>query len=160
MPLVLELDRAYAVAKADPAFQGELAGYLTHYVGRPSPLYFAERLTAHLNGAKRYFKREGWATPARTRSTTAWARSLLTPADERDPHHRPKPGPWPARRRHRHDLRALRTALRGLHGREPTIEQQKPNVFRMNLLGAEVRPMTSRDLTLKGRDQTRRCATG
>ena len=44
MPLVLELDRAYTEAKNDPAFQAELKGYLTHYVGRPSPLYFAERL--------------------------------------------------------------------------------------------------------------------
>jgi len=58
MPLVLDLERAYGEAKADPAFQAELSGYLTHYVGRPSPLYFAERLTAHLGGAKIYFKRE------------------------------------------------------------------------------------------------------
>ena len=58
MPLVLELDRAYAAAKADPAFQAELSGYLTDYVGRPSPLYFAARLTDYLGGAKIYFKRE------------------------------------------------------------------------------------------------------
>src|SRR6201993_1433375 len=67
MPLVLELERAYAEAKADPNFQREVDSYLTHYVGRPSPLYFAERLTEHCRamkgaggarGAKIYFKRD------------------------------------------------------------------------------------------------------
>ena len=58
MPLILDLEKAYADAKADPAFQAEMNGYLKHYVGRPSPLYFAERLTEHLGGAKIYFKRE------------------------------------------------------------------------------------------------------
>ena len=57
MPLVLELERAYAAAKDDPAFQAELGGYLTHYVGRPSPLYFAERLTEHFGGARIWLKR-------------------------------------------------------------------------------------------------------
>src|SRR5438046_7143351 len=58
MPLVLELEKAYAAAKADPTFKQEIDGYLTHYVGRPSPLYFAERLTEHCGGAKIYLKRE------------------------------------------------------------------------------------------------------
>ena len=58
MPLVLALEEAYGKAKADPEFHRELDGLLKHYVGRPSPLYFAERLTAHLGGAKIYFKRE------------------------------------------------------------------------------------------------------
>ena len=58
MPLILDLEKAYAAAKADPAFQAEMNGYLKHYVGRPSPLYFAERLTEHLGGAKIYFKRD------------------------------------------------------------------------------------------------------
>ncbi|HEV3158498.1 MAG TPA: pyridoxal-phosphate dependent enzyme, partial [Xanthobacteraceae bacterium] len=58
MPLVLELEKAYAAAKSDPAFKQEMDGYLTHYVGRPSPLYFAERLTRHCGGAKIYLKRE------------------------------------------------------------------------------------------------------
>src|SRR4051794_1459360 len=58
MPLILDLEKAYAEAKADPAFQAEMNGYLKHYVGRPSPLYLAERLTEHLGGAKIYFKRE------------------------------------------------------------------------------------------------------
>src|SRR5262249_23857614 len=58
MPLVLELEKAYAAAKSDPAIKKEMDGYLTHYVGRPSPLYFAERLTEHCSGAKIYLKRE------------------------------------------------------------------------------------------------------
>src|ERR1700687_302710 len=58
MPLILSLEKAYEEAKADPAFKAELDGLLRHYVGRPSPLYFAERLTRHLGGAKIYFKRE------------------------------------------------------------------------------------------------------
>ena len=58
MPLVLALEEAYKKAKADPAFQAELDYYLKHYVGRPSPLFYAERLTKHLGGAKIYLKRE------------------------------------------------------------------------------------------------------
>jgi tryptophan synthase beta chain len=68
MPLVLDLEKAYDEAKADPAFKAEMDGYMTHYIGRPSPLYFAERMTDHLReistasglsgGAKIYFKRE------------------------------------------------------------------------------------------------------
>ena len=58
MPLIRDLEKAYAEAKADPAFQREMNGYLKDYVGRPSPLYFAERLTEHLGGAKVYLKRE------------------------------------------------------------------------------------------------------
>jgi tryptophan synthase beta chain len=58
MPLVLELERAYAQAKSDPRFRAEMDAFLKDYVGRPSPLYFAERLSAHLGGAKIYLKRE------------------------------------------------------------------------------------------------------
>ena len=58
MPLVLEVERAYEAARRDPGFKAELGYYLEHYVGRPSPLYFAERLTRHLKGAKIYLKRE------------------------------------------------------------------------------------------------------
>ncbi|HYE52742.1 MAG TPA: tryptophan synthase subunit beta, partial [Azospirillaceae bacterium] len=58
MPLILDLEKAYAEAKDDPSFKRELAYYLSQYVGRPSPLYLAERLTAELGGAKVYFKRE------------------------------------------------------------------------------------------------------
>ncbi len=58
MPLILQLEQAYRDAKADHTFQEELDSFLEHYVGRPSPLYFAERLTEHLGGAKIYFKRD------------------------------------------------------------------------------------------------------
>ena len=58
MPLVLSLEQAYKAVKADPSFQSELDYFLEHYVGRPSPLYFAERLTEKLGGAKVYFKRD------------------------------------------------------------------------------------------------------
>src|SRR5688572_18291260 len=58
MPLILELEAAYKAAKIDPAFQAELADLNAHYAGRPSPLYFAERLTQHLGGAKVYLKRD------------------------------------------------------------------------------------------------------
>src|SRR4029078_7040655 len=58
MPLILELEAAYAKAKADPKFQKEMDGHLANYVGRPSSFYFAERLTQHCGGAKIYFKRE------------------------------------------------------------------------------------------------------
>ena len=58
MPLVLAVEEAYDAARADPSFQAELDGYLAHYVGRPSPLYFAERLTRHFGGAKLYLKRD------------------------------------------------------------------------------------------------------
>src|SRR5262249_41624119 len=58
MPLILDLEQAYDEAKRDPAFQAELTHLNTHYAGRPSPLYFAERLTEHLGGAKIYFKRD------------------------------------------------------------------------------------------------------
>ena len=58
MPLILDLEAAYEAAKADPAFAAEIASLHTHYVGRPSPLYFAERLTEHCGGAKIYFKRD------------------------------------------------------------------------------------------------------
>src|ERR1700687_4665247 len=66
MPLILDLEKAYTAAKADPKFQKEMDGHLANYVGRPSPLYFAERLTDYCRsvsgsaglGAKIYFKRE------------------------------------------------------------------------------------------------------
>ncbi|HWP14713.1 MAG TPA: tryptophan synthase subunit beta, partial [Xanthobacteraceae bacterium] len=58
MPLIHDLEHAYNAAKKDPAFKAQMDGYLKHYVGRPSPLYFAERLTEHFGGAKIYFKRE------------------------------------------------------------------------------------------------------
>ena len=69
MPLILELEKAYAQAKADPKFQKEMDGYLATYVGRPSPLYFAERLTADSCSAapKSISSARSSTTPARTR---------------------------------------------------------------------------------------------
>ena len=58
MPLILEVEKAYDAAQADPSYQAEMDRYLKHYVGRPSPLYLAERLTEHFGGAKIYFKRD------------------------------------------------------------------------------------------------------
>ncbi|MEM8785274.1 MAG: pyridoxal-phosphate dependent enzyme, partial [Pseudomonadota bacterium] len=58
MPLILDLEAAYEAAKQDPSFADELATFQKTYVGRPSPLYLAERLTEHLGGAKIYFKRD------------------------------------------------------------------------------------------------------
>ena len=81
MPLILDLERAYEAAKADPAFQRELSDLNAHYAGRPSPLYFAERLTQHLRevsaasggggGARSTSSAMSSITPAATRSTTA-----------------------------------------------------------------------------------------
>src|SRR5215472_14125357 len=58
MPLILEVEKAYQAARQDPGFAADMAYYLEHYVGRPSPLYFAERMTRHFGGAKIYMKRE------------------------------------------------------------------------------------------------------
>ena len=147
MPLVLELDRAYTEAKNDPSFQKELAGYLTHYVGRPSPLYFAERLSRHLGGAKIYFKREELNHTGAHKINNCMGQILL------------------AQRMGK--TRIIAETGAGQHGVASAtvtarfglpcviymgavdIERQKPNVFRMNLLGAEVRPVTAGAGTLK-----------
>ncbi len=147
MPLVLELGEAYAAAKADPAFQAELKGYLTHYVGRPSALYFAERMTRHFGGAKIYFKREELNHTGAHKINNCMGQVLL------------------AQRMGK--TRIIAETGAGQHGvasatvcarfglpcivymGETDVERQKPNVFRMNLLGAEVIPVTSGTGTLK-----------
>ncbi len=147
MPLVLELDQAYRAAKADPAFQAELDGYLTHYVGRPSPLYFAERLTETFGGAKIYFKREELNHTGAHKINNCMGQILL------------------AKRMGK--TRIIAETGAGQHGVASAtvcarfglpcivymgavdVERQKPNVFRMNLLGTEVRPVTSGAATLK-----------
>ena len=146
MPLVLDLGEAYAAAKADPAFQAELAGYLATYVGRPSPLYFAARLSAQV-GAKVYLKREELNHTGSHKINNCMGQILL------------------ARRMGK--TRIIAETGAGQHGvatataaalfglpcivymGEVDIERQKPNVFRMRLLGAEVRPVTSGSRTLK-----------
>ncbi|HYM31410.1 MAG TPA: tryptophan synthase subunit beta [Candidatus Cybelea sp.] len=147
MPLILELERAYEAAKVDPGFQTELDQFLAHYVGRPSPLYYAERLTQHLGGAKIYLKREELNHTGAHKINNCMGQILL------------------ARRMGKrriiaetgagqHGVATARVAGRfGLpcvvYMGETDIERQKPNVFRMRLLGAEVRPVTSGSRTLK-----------
>jgi tryptophan synthase beta chain len=147
MPLVHELDAAYAAAKADPAYQAELSGYLTHYVGRPSPLYFAERLTAHYGGARIYLKREELNHTGSHKINNCIGQILLAMRMGK--------------------TRIIAETGAGQHGVATAtvcarfglpcvvymgsvdVERQKPNVFRMNLLGAEVRPVTAGSATLK-----------
>ncbi len=147
MPLVLELDAAWKAAKADPAFHNELGGYLTHYVGRPSPLYYAERLTQHIGGAKIYFKREELNHTGAHKINNCMGQILL------------------ARRMGK--TRIIAETGAGQHGVATAtvcarfgypcfvymgavdVERQKPNVFRMNLLGATVNPVTAGAGTLK-----------
>src|SRR5690349_20963205 len=141
MPLVLDLETAYNRAKADPAFADELSYYLEHYVGRPSPLYFAERLTKHFGGAKIYLKRDELNHTGAHKINNTMGQILL------------------ARRMGK--TRIIAETGAGQHGVATAtvcalfgrscivymgatdIERQKPNVFRMRLLGAEVRPVTS-----------------
>ncbi len=147
MPLVHELDAAYSAAKADPAFKAELDGFLTHYVGRPSPLYFAERLTEHFGGAKIYLKREELNHTGSHKINNCMGQILLAMRMGK--------------------TRIIAETGAGQHGVATAtvcarfglpcvvymgavdVERQKPNVFRMNLLGAEVRPVTSGSATLK-----------
>src|SRR5262249_24242260 len=139
MPAVLEVERAYAAARADPAFQSELDYYLADYVGRPSPLFFAERLTRHFGGAKLYFKRDELNHTGAHKINNCMGQILL------------------ARRMGKQRIiaetgagqHAVATATEcALFGLPCTIfmgttdiERQAPNVFRMKLLGAEVRPV-------------------
>src|SRR5678816_2584051 len=147
MPLVHDLDAAYALAKADEDFQAELAGYLTHYVGRPSPLYFAARLTEYFGGAKVYLKREELNHTGSHKINNCMGQILLAIRMGK--------------------TRIIAETGAGQHGVATAtvcarfglpcvvymgsvdVERQKPNVFRMNLLGAEVRPVTSGSATLK-----------
>ncbi len=147
MPLILEVERAYEAAKADPAFQAELDQFLTHYVGRPSPLYFAERLTEKFGGAKIYFKRDELNHTGAHKINNCMGQILL------------------ARRMGKKRIIAETGA--GQHGVATAtvcarfglecvvymgatdIERQAPNVFRMKLLGAKVVPVTSGTATLK-----------
>src|SRR4051795_850683 len=147
MPLILAVEDAYNAAKDDPAFQAELDYYLEHYVGRPSPLFLAERLTRHFGGAKLYLKRDELNHPGAHKINNRMGQILL------------------ARRMGKRRIIAETGA--GQHGVATAtacalfdlpcvvymgatdIERQKPNVFRMRLLGAEVRAVTSGTATLK-----------
>ena len=147
MPLILSLETAYEEAKADPSFQSELDYFLEHYVGRPSPMYFAERLTEYYGGAKIYFKRDELNHTGAHKINNCMGQILL------------------ARRMGK--TRIIAETGAGQHGVATAtvcarfglpctvfmgavdVERQKPNVFRMKLLGAEVRAVTSGAATLK-----------
>ena len=147
MPLIYEVEKAYDEACADPAFTEEFERYLEHYVGRPSPLYFAERLTRRFGGAQIYFKRDELNHTGAHKINNTLGQILL------------------ARRMGKKRIIAETGA--GQHGvatatvcalfglkcivymGETDIARQAPNVFRMKLLGAEVRPVTAGTRTLK-----------
>jgi tryptophan synthase beta chain len=147
MPLILELEKAYAQAKADPKFQAEMDGYLATYVGRPSPLYFAERLTEYCKGAKIYFKREELNHTGAHKVNNVLGQIML------------------AKRMGK--TRIIAETGAGMHGVATAtlcakfglpcivymgavdVERQKPNVLRMKILGAEVRAVESGARTLK-----------
>ncbi|HQT59724.1 MAG TPA: tryptophan synthase subunit beta [Acidiphilium sp.] len=147
MPLILELEAAYEAAKDDPDFMREFQYYLQHYVGRPSPLWFAERLTRELGGAKIYFKRDELNHTGAHKINNCIGQILL------------------AKRMGK--TRIIAETGAGQHGVATAtvaalfglpcivymgatdVERQQPNVFRMKLLGAEIRPVTSGAATLK-----------
>jgi tryptophan synthase beta chain len=147
MPLILEVERAYNDAKEDEAFQAELRGYLKNYVGRPSPLYFAERLTNKLGGAKIYFKREDLNHTGAHKVNNCMGQILLA--------------------RKMGKKRVIAETGAGMHGVATAtvcalfdipctiymgttdIDRQSPNVSRMEMLGAEIIPVTSGTGTLK-----------
>jgi tryptophan synthase beta chain len=147
MPLILSLEKAYEAARRDPAYHAELQHLLTHYVGRPSPLYFAERMTERLGGAKIYFKREELNHTGAHKINNVLGQILLALRMGKK--------------------RIIAETGAGQHGVATAtacarfglecvvymgavdVERQKPNVFRMNLLGAKVIPVQSGARTLK-----------
>jgi len=147
MPLVLDLERAYEEAKKDPAFKKEMDYHLKHFVGRPSPLYFAERLTEHFGGAKIYFKREDLNHTGAHKVNNVLGQIMLAKRMK-------KP-------------RVIAETGAGMHGvatatlcakfglkcvvfmGSTDVVRQEPNVLRMRALGAEVRPVESGSKTLK-----------
>ncbi len=147
MPLVLAVEAAYDEAKSDPAFQAEIDRLLTHYVGRPSPMWFAERLTEELGGARIYMKRDELNHTGSHKINNCIGQILL------------------ARRMGK--TRIIAETGAGQHGVATAtvcalfglpctvymgatdVSRQSPNVFRMKLLGAEINPVTSGAGTLK-----------
>ena len=147
MPLVLDLEREYRKAQADPAFQAQFDDLLEHYVGRPSPLYFAERLTEALGGAQVWFKRDELNHTGAHKINNCIGQILLAMRMGKK--------------------RIIAETGAGQHGVATAtvcarfglpcviymgaedVRRQSPNVFRMKLLGAEVIPVTSGAATLK-----------
>jgi len=147
MPLILELDDEYRAAKQDPAFAAQMDDLWAHYVGRPSPLYFAERLTEHFGSAKIYLKRDELNHTGAHKINNCLCQVLLAMRMGK--------------------TRIIAETGAGQHGvatatvcarfglkcvvfmGETDVERQKPNVFRMKLLGAEIVPVSSGTGTLK-----------
>ncbi len=147
MPLILDLEREYRAAQADPAFQAQFDDLLEHYVGRPSPLYFAERLTEALGGAQVWFKRDELNHTGAHKINNCIGQILLAMRMGK--------------------TRIIAETGAGQHGVATAtvcarfglpcviymgatdVARQQPNVFRMKLLGAEVVPVTSGAATLK-----------
>jgi len=147
MPPILELKAAYEDAKADPKFLAELDEFFDHYVGRPSPLYFAERLTEFADGAKIYFKRDELNHTGAHKINNCMGQILLAKrmgktriiAETGAGQH----GVATATVAARFGLKCI------VYMGATDIVRQKPNVFRMRLLGAEVRAVHSGTATLK-----------
>jgi tryptophan synthase beta chain len=147
MPLILNVEKAYKKASADKSFQREMYYYQKHYIGRPSPLYFAERMTAHFGGAKLYLKRDELNHTGAHKINNVLGQALL------------------AKRMGKTKIIAETGA--GQHGVATAtacalfnmecevfmgaedVERQKPNVDRLLLLGAKIHPVTSGTGTLK-----------
>ncbi len=147
IPALQELKQAYAEAQADPEFQKELDYYLHHYVGRPSPCYYAERLTEHLGGAQIYLKREDLNHTGAHKVNNALGQALLAKRMG-------KKRVIAETGAGQHGVATATVAARfGMEcvvymGSED-IKRQMPNVFRMKLLGATVVPVDSGSKTLK-----------
>lgn len=147
MPLILDLEAEYSAAKQDPAFAAQMDDLWAHYVGRPSPLYFAERLTEHFGSAKIYLKRDELNHTGAHKINNCLGQVLLAMRMGK--------------------TRIIAETGAGQHGvatatvcarfglkcvvfmGETDVERQKPNVFRMKLLGAEIVPVSSGTGTLK-----------
>jgi len=147
MPLILDLEKAYNEAKNDSAFQSEFNSLMKDFVGRPSPLYFAERLTEHFNGPKIYFKRDELNHTGAHKINNCIGQILLAKkmgktriiAETGAGQH----GVATATVAARFGLKCI------VYMGEEDIRRQSPNVFRMKLLGAEIVPVTSGTGTLK-----------
>ncbi|MDZ5450864.1 tryptophan synthase subunit beta [Labrys sp. ZIDIC5] len=147
MPLILSLEEAYKQAKADPAFHKEMAGHLATYVGRPSPLYFAERLTEHFGGAKIYLKREELNHTGSHKVNNVLGQIMLA-------RRMGKPRIIAETGAGQHGVATATLCARfGLkcvvYMGAVDVARQAPNVFRMKMLGAEVIPVQSGSKTLK-----------
>ncbi|MGE0232042.1 MAG: tryptophan synthase subunit beta [Flavobacteriaceae bacterium] len=147
MPLILDLQAEWQAARNDPAFQAELAYLNTHYTGRPSPLYFAERLTEYLGGAKIYFKRDELNHTGSHKINNCLGQILLAKRMG-------KTRIIAETGAGQHGVASATVAARfgfpcEVYMGATDVERQAPNVFRMRLLGAKVHPVTAGHGTLK-----------